>query len=104
MNNDRDAVERALSDRPLSDPKRIRTRQALLEAASDVVVTKGPNALNLRRVADAVGVSTQMIYTMFGNKEGLLEALLVEGADRLYQRLDSVSDDLSERERLFELG
>ncbi|MDZ7702857.1 MAG: TetR-like C-terminal domain-containing protein [Trueperaceae bacterium] len=41
---------------------------------------------------------------MFGNKEGLLEALLVEGADRLYQRLDSVSDDLSERERLFELG
>lgn len=45
-----------------------------------------------------------MIYTMFGNKEGLLEALLIEGAERLYQMLGNVPNDLDERERLFELG
>lgn len=51
------------------------TRDALLAAAALVLSEEGPSALTLRRVADTVNTSTKTIYTHFGGKDGLLEAL-----------------------------
>lgn len=55
----------------------------LLTAASDLLRTDGPSALSVRRVAEAAGCSTMAIYSRFGGKSGLLDALAREGFHRL---------------------
>ena len=40
----------------------------------------GPDAASVRAVADAVGTTTGGVYSLFGSKQGLLEAL----ASRLF--------------------
>jgi AcrR family transcriptional regulator len=63
---------------------RDRQRRAVLDAASAVLAEEGLSALTVRRVAKEVGASTTVVYTLFGGKEGLLEALWIEGFDRLW--------------------
>jgi AcrR family transcriptional regulator len=68
-------------------------RRTLLDAASRLLLAEGPGALTMRRVAGAVGCSTTVLYTMFGGKEGLADALYREGFERLRRRLEAVADD-----------
>jgi AcrR family transcriptional regulator len=68
----------------LDDDHRRRQRRAVLDAASAVLAEEGLAALTVRRVAREVGASTTVVYTLFGGKEGLLEALWTEGFDRLW--------------------
>ncbi|MEV0228787.1 TetR/AcrR family transcriptional regulator [Nonomuraea sp. NPDC050786] len=57
-------------------------RTAILDAATHLLVTEGPAALTVRRIAGEVGCSTKVIYTLFGGKDGLSEALWLEGFAR----------------------
>jgi len=68
-------------------------RRTLLDAASRLLMAEGPGALTMRRVAGDAGCSTTVLYTMFGAKEGLAEALYREGFERLRRRLEAVADD-----------
>ncbi len=64
------------------------TRATLLAAAAAVLSEEGPSALTVRRVADTVSASTKMIYTHFGGKDGLLDALYLHsfaGLTRSFQ-------------------
>ena len=65
-------------------------RRTLLDAASRLLLAEGPGALTMRRVAGAVGCSTTVLYTLFGGKEGLADALYREGFERLRRRLEAV--------------
>jgi AcrR family transcriptional regulator len=47
----------------------------------------------MRRIALEIGSSTSVIYTMFGGKAGLAEALWREGFERLYAALAGVQGD-----------
>jgi len=58
-------------------------RRAVLEVAVRIVAEEGPHALSLRRVASEAGGSTQLVYTLFGGKAGLADALYAEGFARL---------------------
>lgn len=61
-------------------------REAILAAAALILSEEGPSALTLRRVAVAVNASTKVIYTSFGGKDGLLDALYLHsfaGLERL---------------------
>jgi len=66
-------------------------RRTLLDAASRLLVTQGPQALTMRRVAAAVGCSTTVLYTAFGSKDGLADALFREGFERLRHHLEAVA-------------
>ena len=79
-------------------------RRALLDGASGLLVAEGPGALTMRRVAGAVGCSTSVLYTMFGAKEGLADALYREGFERLGSRLEAVPDGGDPLARLGELA
>ena len=70
----------------------------LLDAASLLLVEEGPRALTMRRVASVVGCSTTVLYTMFGGKEELADALYREGFERLSRRLEEAvgAEDLGE--------
>lgn len=58
-------------------------RTTILDHAIDLLVTEGPAALTMRRIATGIGASTKVLYTMFGGKEGLADALYREGFARL---------------------
>lgn len=58
-------------------------RQQVLEAAARVLAEDGPHGLSLRRIAADAGGSTQIVYTLFGGKPGLADALYSEGFRRL---------------------
>jgi AcrR family transcriptional regulator len=57
-------------------------RQAFLDAAEGLLLSEGPAALTVRRIAAEVGCSTKVVYTTFGGKDGLSEALYLEGFER----------------------
>ena len=69
------------------------TRDALMDAALEQLATGGVLAgLNLREVADAVGVTPANIYYYFGSREGLLRAALAREAERLRPPLAAVAE------------
>lgn len=67
-------------------------RARLLDAAAVLVFDGGVDALNLRRLAAGAGTSTTAVYSLFGNKAGLLESLYREAARRFGDRLARVED------------
>jgi AcrR family transcriptional regulator len=79
-------------------------RRAVLEAAGRILTEKGPSALTMRNVAARIGASTSVLYTMFKNKDGLADALFIEGFNRLKQHFDTIPDDLSPLSRVLAIG
>ena len=78
-------------------------RTAVLEAAARLYVEDGPHALSMRRVSAAAGGSTQLMYTLFGGKHGLADALYTEAFDRLAKHMDDAGFEdveLGDPERL----
>jgi AcrR family transcriptional regulator len=55
----------------------------LLAAAEAVLVRDGPAAVTVRAVAAEAGIAPMGVYSRFGGKDGLIEALLVIGFNRL---------------------
>ena len=66
-----------------ADKRRLAQREALLDAASEMLVHGGPDAISLRKLAARIGTSTMAVYTAFGGKDGLIAALFTEAFDRL---------------------
>lgn len=89
-----------LGERAVQDELRGR----LLDVASQLLVTSGPESLSMRRIAAEAGCSTTVIYTMFGSKEGLAEALYLEGFERFRRRLEAVPARKNALEHLTALG
>jgi AcrR family transcriptional regulator len=67
----------------------------LLDRAAVLVFDGGVESLSLRRLAADVGTSTTAVYSLFGNKAGLLDSLYLEAARRFGVRLArvDVTDD-----------
>ncbi|MFF9343061.1 MULTISPECIES: TetR/AcrR family transcriptional regulator [unclassified Streptomyces] len=79
-------------------------RTTILDHAVGLLVSEGPAALTMRRIATGIGASTKVLYTLFGGKEGLVDALHREGFARLraaQQRVPRSDDPLT---RLRNLG
>jgi AcrR family transcriptional regulator len=66
------------------------TRAALLSAAERLIDEGGQDAASVRAVADEVGPSTRAVYSVFGSKQGLLEALAI----RFFEELRTATDAL----------
>lgn len=66
-------------------------RQNLVEAASHILTTEGPEALTVRRIAQVLESSTKVIYSLFGGKDGVANELYLEGCDRLRQSIEAVA-------------
>jgi AcrR family transcriptional regulator len=91
--------------------KNVRTRTPsadmeanLLASAIDILETEGPDALSVRRIASAAQVATMGVYNHFESKNGVIEALFMQGFDRLRQALAGIADILDPYEALREGG
>lgn len=58
-------------------------RDRILREALTILGRDGERALTVRAVARAAGCSTTGVYTYFNGRPGLLDAILVDGFDRL---------------------
>ncbi|MDT8915038.1 TetR/AcrR family transcriptional regulator [Amycolatopsis sp. PS_44_ISF1] len=63
------------------------TRTRFLDAALAVLVHRGVAGLTVRGVAEAAGASTITVYTRFGGRTGLLDALYERAFDQMREHL-----------------
>lgn len=82
-----------------SDATRARTRAAIVDAAARLLRTEGPDAVTTRAVAAEADVQAPTIYRIFGDKDGLLDAVAehvfstyVAGKTRVEHSEDAVAD------------
>jgi len=68
-----------------------RSRAALLNAAIGLVARRGTTAIPVTELADAAGVSRQLVYLQFGDRDGLLVAAAADLVTR--ELLDEHGDD-----------
>ncbi|RPH43873.1 MAG: TetR/AcrR family transcriptional regulator [Burkholderiales bacterium] len=73
---------------------------ALLSSARRIFETEGLPALSVRRVAEAAGCTTMQVYSRFGGKDGLLQALFEEGFEALAAAQQAVPLSLPPAERV----
>ncbi|MGF1482536.1 MAG: TetR/AcrR family transcriptional regulator [Cyanophyceae cyanobacterium] len=78
-------------------------RRGILDDASSLLIREGPTALSMRRIAQLVGCSTTVLYTMFGSKQGLIEELYLRGFEMIHQALEAVPHEGSSREYIYAL-
>ncbi|MDX1658693.1 MAG: TetR/AcrR family transcriptional regulator [Nitriliruptorales bacterium] len=67
------------------------TAEALLDAGEELLATGGQDAVSVRAVTRAVEVPTRAVYSLFGSKAGLLQALAARGYRLLADRVDGVA-------------
>ena len=69
-----------------------KTRARLLEAATALFAEKGYATTSVREIVARAGVTKPVLYYYFGNKEGLLQAILDWAADLQKALLQEVVD------------
>lgn len=73
-------------------------RERLLDAAYELVAADGWDKMRMTRLAIAAGVSRQTVYTEFGSREAIGEALIMREVERflvgIQEQLDANTADL----------
>jgi AcrR family transcriptional regulator len=84
------------------DAGRQALRDAVLKAASELLAAEGAGALTMRRIAEDIGSSTTVLYTIFDSKNGILDAMAQAGHEALRASLEAIPGELPPFERLAE--
>ena len=80
------------------------TRAALRAAAERILAAGGDGALSVRAVADEAGTTTRAVYSVFGSKDGLVDALAQTAFEFLFTVIDALPETDDPAEDLVELG
>ncbi|MBJ7328557.1 MAG: TetR/AcrR family transcriptional regulator C-terminal domain-containing protein [Solirubrobacteraceae bacterium] len=59
------------------------TREAIVDAAAELLAEGGLDALTMRRLGDRLGISAMTLYRYFDDKDALLDAVVDAGTDEL---------------------
>ncbi|MFN8475777.1 MAG: TetR/AcrR family transcriptional regulator [Anaerolineae bacterium] len=83
-----------------------RTRQAILDAARQIIAERGADGLSMRELADRIDYSPSGLYEYFHSKDELIATLCGEGFDALAQRLQAAQEipGASASERVVAVG
>ncbi len=68
------------------------TRAEILDAATAVVSERGPDGATTREICDRAGITAPTLYHHFGDKQGLLDAVVTRAFDRYLARKKALSD------------
>jgi AcrR family transcriptional regulator len=79
-------------------------RERLVAAGLRVLDEHGPAELTVRRIADAAGSSTMGVYTKFGGRAGVLEAVYRRGFELLRAALAAVPEAADPIRNLLDLA
>lgn len=78
-------------------------RERMVQATVQLLAEDGPEALQVRRVASAAGVSSMVVYSRFGGMPQLVEAVIDEGFRSLSERFAAfvpTDDPIADMSRL----
>lgn len=84
-------------------PRGTETRELVLEAAVDCICKEGFAATTVNRIADRAGVTWGVMQYHFGDRGGLLSAVLDAGYEHLTVRLQQIEiqgDELKDRVKI----
>ncbi|MGW7365143.1 TetR/AcrR family transcriptional regulator [Streptomyces sp. NPDC054841] len=82
------------------------TRERILVAAADLLAEGGSDAVSTRAVVQAAGVQAPTLYRLFGDKQGLLDAVTSYGFERYLagkQTLAATDDPVEDLRRGWDL-
>jgi AcrR family transcriptional regulator len=88
--------------RPRTHDENLRLR--LLDEGARLLASEGPAALTTRGLAERAQTSSSAVYTLFGDKSGLVGAMFVEGFRRLAHRFAEVRQTDDPEADLIALG
>ena len=74
------------------------SKTKILTAASELFGESGASALSVRAISHRAGLSTIGIYNHFNGKQGILDALYIEGFHNVMRAIDVIQDDRPPRE------
>ena len=84
--------------------RHLRTRDAILDAARQIIREEGADNLSMRGIAERIDYSAAGLYEYFGSKDEIITAVCMQGEERLYQKMINVDKSLPPLEYLVELG
>lgn len=84
--------------------RQAQTRRAILDAARDLLVERGPDGFSLREVARRVNYTPTGLYEYFPSKQALIDAVLDEGFGHFVQLMLTIPADLAPDARLRAIG
>lgn len=79
-----------MSVKSLAERTKELQREMILEAAAGLFSSDGPNAVTMRTIAKRSKTSTTVLYSLFGNKEGVIKALFLKGYIMFQQKLQQL--------------
>lgn len=86
---------------PAEDPRVARSRAAIVAGATEAFLANGYDRTSVDDIAAAAGVVKRTVYNVFGDKEHLFQAVLLEAidtAESYAERLSTVRVDTSDPE------
>ncbi len=102
MNAEADQLD---TPRKTQDERRVVRRQSILGAAEALFLEHGYPSVSLNTIVQRSGGSLATIYQMFGNKQGLLRAVVDHNSDESLRELETLfSSDLPPRRILEEFA
>lgn len=78
------------------------SKSKILIAASDIFAENGASGLSVRAISGRAGLSTIGIYNHFNGKQGILDALYIEGFELVMAAIELDLDALSPREAVLQ--
>ena len=83
----------SINERNPDDRRVVRTRQAIIEAVTRLIFSKGITSVSMASVADAANVGRSTLYEHFKNKDELLAASIAPLFDALAHGCVAIDDD-----------
>lgn len=77
-------------------------RTKILKASSALFLKGGARALSVRAIAKRAGISTIGIYSHFQGKQGILDALYIEGFQRVAKAMDVIKPGVKPKAALLQ--
>ncbi|MBX3000869.1 MAG: TetR/AcrR family transcriptional regulator [Caldilineaceae bacterium] len=84
--------------------RHVRTKQAILDAAVEIIGEEGPDALSMRSLADRIDYSAAGLYEYFNSKEAIIAAACQLGQGMLYDSMAQVDPNLPAADYVYQLG
>ena len=82
----------------------LRTKQAILDAALEIIREEGAGALNMRALAERSDYSAAGLYEYFGGKDEIIAEVCEQGHERLASHMRRADPSLPVVDYLLEIG
>jgi len=92
------------SDISRSERRRLRNRQALIDAGHQVITEKGIDAATMVEIAEAADVGAGTVYNYFSSKDELVVSVMEQVMERLAQRIEAVTNTFDDPAQVYAFG